>query len=405
MGTPHGRGASTPRKVSPLASPARTHPYARSPRAVVSGGVPNLSDMAVSPTRPAPVTLMRTNSTGSIIDSITGLFSGVKETASWGVSRLFRSVGQPKTQAQRIRRSTTTTLQSPSSRLPSRFNKLASSSAPPLTPTRLRPQNAGIMKRRAAASSTTRLNDRDARRALQVLMEQEDSSEESEEAVVKDQTIAKGPECVERAGDKQNLDDDLPDIPKGSQAASSTVSTTSSDSSAAMRIAILERKIQELEAAFEQKMTQALSSIPAAPPPPPPPPPPFKPQLTRKTLVPPRTPPPRRGHDPRNLTPSKRMMNSLMDEMKTVQLKRTNIPKSPNGTLLVPTKDPLNEDCHSIIARELRRKFANVNYPERIDRDLKKKRDSDDETFVEVVTSDPRCEIGGLVGADEWSDS
>ncbi|KAI8589789.1 hypothetical protein BDZ88DRAFT_488656 [Geranomyces variabilis] len=301
MGTPHGRAAASSRPSSAASSPLRGR-----------GSSTQL-------TKPTPQT--------SFLSSLTGLLSGVKHTASRGVNSFIGSVLASKASRRRG------------------FGAIEKGSSAHV----LRRRNVPVRRDLPAQRRMGQM-------ALKALQEQqqEDGSEEAEDNLENHHQVVGANRILGsvmvtpvKSSTKRGASDGVESEAKRLK------EDEAAKAASAERIAELERKVARMEHVFAASLiTQTHTAAAAAgtiPPPPPPPPPPNSAHNFG-------TPPPARN--PANAAQFVNM-RKLMDEMKTVKLRRTNVTRSPGGTIH-STCPPDPDDHQQIITNALRGKFRNL---------------------------------------------
>ncbi|KAJ3175157.1 hypothetical protein HDU87_006392 [Geranomyces variabilis] len=302
MGAPHGRAAASSRPSSAASSPLR--------------GRGSSSQL----TKPTPQT--------SFLSSLTGLLSGVKHTASRGVNSFLDSVLASKASRRRG------------------FGAIEKGSSAHV----LRRRNVPVRRDLPAQRRIGQM----ALKALQEqqqedgLLEEAEDNLENHRVVGANRMVGSVMVTPAKGGAKRSVASD------GVESESKRLKEDeAAKAAAAARIAELERKVARMEHVFATSfITQTQTAAAAAGPIPPPLPPPPPPHSSHNFG----SPPPAR--DPVNAAQFVNM-RKLMDEMKTVKLRRTDVTRSPGGTIH-STCPPDPNDHQQIITNALRGKFRNL---------------------------------------------
>ncbi|KAI8922462.1 hypothetical protein DFJ77DRAFT_446710 [Powellomyces hirtus] len=309
MGTPHGRTPGTPRAGTAV-TPCKTRTQLIKP----------------PPQR-------------SFFASISGILSGITHTATRGVTNLLRS-NIPTT---RRRGSGAVT----------------------------KPSAAHILKRRTVLGVNVRKDSELHRRmgtiALEHLRRQNDSTNDMDET--DNEGDEDGDDEMENRINGEN--GYLTPLRNGKRAfgeeredgnsAKRHKSTPNGIKSDDERIAELERKVAQFESQLLLAASVPISHIPVPPPPPPPPPPPLTLPSSAITNHRAALPPPQPARDPRFNTAPHELMRKLLTEMKEVKLRRTNVMRSPGGTIRTACPEQIDPNDHQqVITHALRDRFRKL---------------------------------------------
>ncbi|KND00214.1 uncharacterized protein SPPG_04548 [Spizellomyces punctatus DAOM BR117] len=322
MGTPHGKS---------------TYEGPRSPK-------------SPTPFRPISGQLIKAEPR-SMFSSFSGLIAGVKHTAYRGVNSILDTVLRTKATRKRA---------------PGAINKPQSTrnllrSVPRDGITKKRPEVNGAASRRRAEL------------ALEYLThETGQKSEDTDSSIDTDEDLGNGgeprgllfttpPKKVKR---RSSLD--LSESEKENKRGRKLENDVSPRNCESDRIAALERKIEVLERVLAAQAP--VSALPAPPPPPPPPPPPLPTPNSSNLQIPSSTSKkstaPSPARDPRFINMNHHVMRKICEEIKEVKLRRTNVMRSPGGTIMRtrdPDREPDEQDHEAVLAHALRKKFKSLN--------------------------------------------